>query len=284
MIRRTFQLISGIGPWREKDLWTRGIQFWDDFPVPGGEIGISEKVDQQARERIDECRAALAAQDLSRLAKLLPPREHWRLYAEFAEEALFFDVEADGASAQKPSVVSVYDSSGLGVFLRGRNLEDLPARLSGRRLWVTFNGSCFDVPILRSYFETLQLPAVHLDLRFLAQRVGITGGLKDIEEHVGIARPPHLRGLNGWDAVGLWRTYQEERAIEALRFLVEYNLYDAFQLRSLAAILYNRAADRLACDERVEVFDRGELLYDVSKLLLALDAAPVASPETRPDR
>jgi uncharacterized protein YprB with RNaseH-like and TPR domain len=271
MIRRTFQLLSGIGPWREKDLWTRGIQFWDDFPADGAGIGISEKVDRLARDRIDECRTALAGHDLSQLAKLLPPREHWRLYAEFAEEALFFDVEADGASAQQPSVVSVYDSSGLGVFLRGRNLEDLPARLSGRKLWVTFNGSCFDVPILRNYFETLQPPPVHLDLRFLAQRVGITGGLKDIEEQVGIARPPHLRGLNGWDAVGLWRTYQQEHAIEALRFLVEYNLYDAFQLRSLASILYNRAADRLACDERVEVFDRGELLYDVSKLLLALD-------------
>jgi len=278
MIRRTFQLLSGIGPWREKDLWRRGIHFWDDFPVSGGEIGVSEKIDRLARQRIDECQAALAAHDLSRLAALLPPREHWRLFAEFAEEALFFDIEADGAFVQQPSVVSVYDSSGLGVFLRDRNLDELPARLSSRRFWVTFNGSCFDVPILTSYFQTLALPAVHLDLRFLARRVGIAGGLKEIEERVGIARPPHLRCLNGWDAVGLWRTYQQERAIEALRFLVEYNLYDAFQLRSLAGILYNRAADRLACDERVEVFDRGDLLYDVSKLLLALDAIPDNQP------
>ncbi len=88
---------------------------------------------------------------------------------------------------------------------------------------------------------------------------------------MGIGRPAHLRGLNGSDAVTLWRTYERSNEIEVLRRLVEYNLYDAFQLRSLAGILYNRAADLLACDERVPVFERGELLYDVSKQLIALD-------------
>jgi len=116
----------------------------------------------------------------------------------------------------------------------------------------------------------LERPAVHLDLRFLARRLRLGGGLKEIEERLGIGRPPHLKGLNGLDAIALWRTYERENAIDALRFLVEYNLYDAFQLRSLADILYNRAAARLAFDERVPVFDRGELLYDVSKLLLNL--------------
>jgi uncharacterized protein len=271
MIRRTFQLFPSVGSWRERDLWARGIESWDDFPAEGSGIGISKRVDRAAREKISKCRAALATRDLAELGRLVPPREHWRLYADFAQEAAFFDVEAEGAAVQRPSVVSIFDSSGLVVFVRDRNLEELPERLSRSRFWITFNGSCFDLPILRACFESLEPPAVHLDLRFLARRLGLGGGLKELEERLGIGRPSHLRGLNGWDAVALWRTYQCENAIEALRFLVEYNLYDAFQLRSLADILYNRAAARLAFDERVTVFDRGELLYDVSKLLLSLE-------------
>ena len=35
MIRRTFQLIPGGGPWREKDLWARGMLSWEALPPPG---------------------------------------------------------------------------------------------------------------------------------------------------------------------------------------------------------------------------------------------------------
>ena len=59
--------------------------------------------------------------------------------------------------------------------------------------------------------------------------------------------------------------------VEALRFLVEYNLYDSFQLRSLMDRGYNLAVQKLALDEpRLTVFDRGDVLYDVSRLLLDL--------------
>ncbi len=179
MIRRTFQLLSGIGPWREKDLWARGIQFWDDFPAAGGAVGISAVVDELARKRIDEGRAALAARDLRTLGKLVRPREHWRLFGEFESEGLFLDVEAEGRQAHTPSVVGVYDRGGLGVFVRGRNLQELPDRLSASRFWITFNGSCFDLPILKGFFGALPEPSLHLDLHFLCRRLGIAGGLKE---------------------------------------------------------------------------------------------------------
>jgi hypothetical protein len=81
--------------------------------------------------------------------------------------------------------------------------------------------------------------------------------------------------VNGWDAIVLWRAYQRNSDIEALRFLIEYNLYDSFQLRALFDRVYNDAVDRLALDvPRRRVFDRGEILYDVSKLLLQLGSSP----------
>lgn len=279
MIERSFQLLPGIGPWRERDLWSRGLLDWDAFRAAPH---LSELAPQQAESlwaRIAEAEAALAYRDLARLAELLPPREHWRLYPAFLDEAVFLDIETDGVVYGRPTVVSLFDAQGLHVFIQGRNLGELPEALQRSRLWVTFNGRCFDEPVLRRYFEGLARPLVHLDLRFLCRRVGLRGGLKTVEETVGIGRPPHLRGVAGMDAVILWRNWLAGDELAALRFLVEYNLYDAFQLRALADSAYNLAVEQLAFDgERIPVWDRGELLYDVSRLLLALGRSTDAAP------
>lgn len=271
MIRRTFQHIPGVGPWREKDLWARGIARWEDFPGAGEGVGISRKADDTARNRIDLARQALETGDLAELAKLLPPREHWRLYGQFAQDAVFFDIETDGKTENVPTVVSLFDADGLQVFIAGRNMDELPAALEKRRLWVTFNGSCFDVPVLKHHFPNLPVPAAHLDLRFIWRRLGFGCGLKALEDEFKLSRAPHLRGVNGWDAVILWRHYVSRADLEALRFLVEYNLYDAFNLRTLMDLAYNRAIDDLNLDEpKLPVFERGEVLYDVSKVVMAL--------------
>jgi uncharacterized protein YprB with RNaseH-like and TPR domain len=278
VIQRSFQLLPGIGPWRERDLWARGLVDWDAFRA---DPELSELPAGQAESlgaRIAEAEAALADRDLRRLAALLPPREHWRLYPAFLDEAVFLDIETDGRVEGRPTVVSLFDRGGLHVFVQGRNLEALPEALGRSRLWVTFNGRCFDVPVLRDHFPQLPRPVVHLDLRFLCRRVGLRGGLKAVEDEVEIGRPLHLRGTGGWDAVLLWRRWVATGDLEALRFLVEYNLYDAFQLRTLADTAYNRAVEELAFDgEAIPVWERGEILYDVSRLILAL--GPVARSE-----
>jgi uncharacterized protein YprB with RNaseH-like and TPR domain len=271
VIERTFQLVRGIGPWRERDLWARGFTDWAAFRADPGRSDLpSEQIDALGA-RIDQAEAALASRDLVTLASLLPPREHWRLYPTFVEQAVFLDIETDGQVNGRPTVVGLLDRLGLHVFVQGRNLGGLPAALARSPVWVTFNGRCFDVPVLRGHFPALPRPAVHLDLRFLCRRVGLRGGLKAIEQDLGIGRPPHLRGTGGWDAVLLWRNWLATGELESLRFLVEYNLYDAFQLRSVADAAFNLAVDDLAFEaERIRVWERGDVLYDVSRLLLAL--------------
>jgi uncharacterized protein len=87
--------------------------------------------------------------------------------------------------------------------------------------------------------------------------------------------------VDGWDAVILWRIFRSDSDLEALRFLVEYNLYDSLQLKTLVEKLYNRGVDLLGCEApRVSVFDRGEVLYDLSKLLLGL-GPPEREPRLR---
>jgi uncharacterized protein YprB with RNaseH-like and TPR domain len=274
VIQRTFQHIPGVGPWREKDLWARGFAGWAAFPRGGEGVAISARADGPARLRIAQAQEALEKRDLAGLAALFPQREHWRLYREFADEAVFFDIETDGRAEQRPTVVSLFDQQGLHVFIEGRNMQELPAALMRRRLWVTFNGSCFDVPVLRSHFPQLGLPAAHLDLRFIYRRLGHGCGLKALEDRFALPRPLHLRGADGWDAVLLWRAYRHHRDLAALRFLVEYNLYDAFNLRTLMDLAYNLGVDGLNQDApKAPVFERGDVLYDVSRTVLAL--APV---------
>jgi hypothetical protein len=269
VIRRTFQLLPSVGPWRERDLWARGVTSWDQFPAEG--VVMSPKLDGAARLRIAEARTALEVRDLARLAQLVPAREHWRLYGDFADEAVFFDIEMDGRENGRPTVVSLFDREGLHVFIQDRNLDALQQALERRRIWVTFNGAVYDVPILRRYFGTLAAPAVHIDLKTVCRRLRLTGGLKHIEDQLGLGRPPHLKGTNGLDAVRLWRAYRRRADLEALRFLVEYNLYDAFQLRSILDLACNRIPRELGHEEPERpVFDRGEILYDVSRLLLEI--------------
>jgi uncharacterized protein YprB with RNaseH-like and TPR domain len=125
--------------------------------------------------------------------------------------------------------------------------------------------------VLKRHFTTLKPPLVHIDLRFLVRRVRLKGGLKEVEESLGLHRPPHLKGIKGFDAIRLWREYQSSKNPEALRILVEYNLYDAINLRSLVDLCIARAAEQLAWDEPFrQPFERGDILYDVSKLLLTL--------------
>ena len=214
MIRRTFQLISGIGPWREKDLWARGIESWDAMRI-GGASELPRALHDELLARIDRAEAALDRGDLGKLVQLLPPREHWRLWPLVADEALCLDIEAEDAGERhRPTVIGCLDGETLVTFIRTRDLDRLPERLAARRVWVTFNGASFDLPVLRRTFPELACPVLHLDLKPLCRRIGLGGGLKSVEDRLGIARPPHLLGRSGMDAVRLWRTYQATGDIE----------------------------------------------------------------------
>jgi uncharacterized protein YprB with RNaseH-like and TPR domain len=266
---RTFQLTKGVGPWRERDLWARGLSTWDDFErAASSGVVMSTRLDAELLEAIPKARAALSAKDLALLSKLVPAREHWRLYGHFIERAAFFDIEADGDNV--PTVVGVMDGQGVATFRRGHSLQQVPQRLAASPIWVTFNGAAFDVPALRKAFEDFPEPLVHIDLRFLIRHAKLKGGLKGVEETLGLHRPPHLKGVKGFDAIRLWREWNASGSREALRILVEYNLYDAINLRSVLEWTAWRVAELNAWEvERRPIFERGDVLYDVSRIVLS---------------
>jgi uncharacterized protein len=279
MLESTFQLASGIGPAREQRLWRAGIADWDDFRQTN-DAALTAREARSLRPAIEAAADALARGDADRLGALLPAGEHWRMLPAFGDGVLYLDIETgdDDVRFEGISAIGMLDHHGPRLLLGGRDLQSFPEAAHGATMLVTFNGLSFDVPILRRAFPDWRPPVCHVDLRHVLRRLGHEGGLKSIERsltRLRLARPDHLAGMGGWDACWLWRRGRDgDRA--ALRLFAEYNLYDVINLRTLMAYAYNALVEVVdipavrALAPRLDVPGRGDLLYDVSKILLSL--------------
>lgn len=275
MITSTFRGMPGIGPSRERELWRRGFRCWDDLP-PHGPI-LSPRLDDRLRAAVSEARQLLARGDLAALAARIPEAERWRLWPRFAERTCFLDIETDGDGATVTSI-ALFSTEGPRAFVRGFDLHEFPEVFARYGLVVTFNGGSFDLPVLRRTFPGLRVPPAHVDLRHVWSRLGEPGGLKKLEQRLGLSRPATVQGVDGRAAVQLWRRWEGWRDVEALCTLVEYNLYDAIQLRPLLELAWNRMVAESGLERPpCEVWQRGEALYDVSRILLRLREAAAAA-------
>jgi hypothetical protein len=256
------------------------VRTWDDFlAAPDSDLPVPARTAARLRDAIARARAHLAAGDADALAVMLPRAERWRLYAAFLEPACFLDIETDGGDGV--TAIGYLDAAGPRVLLAGRDLDEFPALAAGWKLLVTFNGIAFDVPVLRRAFPGWRPPGAHVDLCHLWHRLGQRGGLKVVEREVGIARPASVAGLGGLDAIRLWNAHLDGDAA-ALRRLVEYNLHDAVNLRTLADLGYNRMLERLRLPGApLRVAEPGDFRYDVSKALLAFEAGATGASEPR---
>jgi len=148
------------------------------------------------------------------------------------------DIETDGGMDEDSiTVIGCFDGSEAHTFVRGRDLEKAKELIEDHPLVVTFNGAQFDLPMIRRRFTNNLFNHVHVDLRFPLRRLGMRGGLKAIEEQLGIARPAETRGLGGWDAVRLWREWERGSA-ESLELLLSYNREDTRNMMPLMKKVY----------------------------------------------
>ena len=151
-----------------------------------------------------------------------------------ASRVLFLDVETTGLSRYYDELTLVgWLSDGVyRVHVAGDDPEPLFSSVRVASALVTFNGSLFDLAFLAKSFPGLSLPKAHADLRFLARRVGLTGGQKAIERKLGITVRDGVEDLDGAHAVLLWHRYLRGD-VESLRRLIDYNRCDVVAMRHI---------------------------------------------------
>lgn len=239
MLTRTFQHLPGVGPKTERRFWQNGIRTWEDFLRAPDRAPLKGPRLRAAVSSVAESHRRLAAGDTSHFRGLLPGRESWRYYRDFEHTCAYVDIETTGLNDyDQLTVVGVYDGSDVKTFIQGRNLDDLPRELARYGLLVTYNGASFDLPFIDRFYPGACRKALHIDLRYPLARLGYCGGLKVAEKILGIRRDPRTVGLDGWDAVRLWREYLRGRN-DSLELLVLYNAEDIVNLKPLSQFVYD---------------------------------------------
>jgi hypothetical protein len=241
-IENSFIPVRGVGERTERSLWKQGITHWDDFHPSAVGPTTAERIESF----IDEARDHLTTGDAQYFDDTFPNAEQWRLYENFRESTLFFDIETTGLDHDRDRVttVSFHRDGETTTLVRGDNLTAgaLREQFADADLLATFNGKRFDVPFLESSFD-ISVERPHLDLMYTCRKLDLSGGLKRIEGEVGIERD--RPDISGRDAVRLWREY-ERGDDAALDTLVSYNRDDAVNLRALADRVTGRLHDRVA--------------------------------------
>ncbi len=108
--------------------------------------------------------------------------------------------------------------------------------LSSASSIVTYNGNRFDLPVIKRMVGIdLRAQFTSQDLMYECWRQGYYGGLKGVENQLGISR--QTKGITGSDAPVLWERYVRKGDREALELLLRYNEEDVMNLVILERLL-----------------------------------------------
>lgn len=255
MIRHTFSLLNGIGEKLERNLWERGILTWDDFIKTPEIEGISPERKSVYDALLTHASLELGVGNAEYFARILKRSEHWRLFKVFGDEAVCLDIETNGlvpGSGGYATVVGLYDGHDSRCFVKGENLtvDELNRALSGYKCLITFYGAAFDVPFLMRTMPGVKFNIPHFDLCFAARKVQMEGGLKKLEERLGITREESVQGMTGYDAVKLWKQARRGSS-EAMELLRIYNLEDTRHLLAIASVIYSKMRELCGIDEYI---------------------------------
>lgn len=241
MIQNTFTLLQGIGEKTEQRLWAQGILCWDDFLKTPSIAWMGAEKKHFYDSVLKTARTQLQAGNSDFFLRVLRPRDHWRLFQDMREYAVALDIETSGYTVQQGgyvTMVGLYDGFDYRPLVRGDGLDkkQLSHELAGYKYLITFFGTVFDLPFLKEALG-FQYAGLHFDLCFAARRAGIKGGLKKLEQLLGIPRDESVKGFDGFDAVRLWNA-AERGSSQARELLEAYNRCDTVNLFELADILY----------------------------------------------
>jgi len=242
MIQQSFIFLDKIDNKTEQNIWQQGIENWDSFLNSKKIKGIATPRKKYYDRQLLKAKSELYNLNSQYFLKL-PQSEMWRLYGFFKGECVFLDIETSGMDKfDDITVIGLFDGLETKTMIKGINLNfyELKKELRKYRLIITFNGSTFDIPFIRKRYPDLLPNVPNFDLRVACQRVGLTGGLKEIEKKLGIKRNEIIEKMYGGDALLLWKMFRASGDDYYLRLLVEYNEEDVFNLKKIADYVYEK--------------------------------------------
>ncbi|MEW5803643.1 MAG: ribonuclease H-like domain-containing protein [bacterium] len=241
MLQNSFIHIPGIGEITERRLWTKGLMTWDDFLNNQGESELGIRKREAVSKYLFLSKEALSSHNYCFFEDCFPSKEKWRLFDEFKGHVAYLDIETTGLSPWEGyiTVIGLYDGEKERAFIMGDNLDGFADEIAAYKVIVTFNGARFDIPFIRQSLN-LRMDQIHIDLMYPLKRLGYSGGLKAIEQTLGIFRPSDIGNIDGFEAVRLWFDYHRNGNTRALERLVKYNLEDTRNLKVLMELVYER--------------------------------------------
>jgi uncharacterized protein YprB with RNaseH-like and TPR domain len=248
VLRNSFILLEHIGEKTEQKFWSQGIHTWDDFLKAEDVKGISDEKKEKYDKDINKAIAAYEKKDIKYFKKVLPKKLHWRMFPDYGENTAYLDIETTGLHVYSTiTVVGIYINGEMISLVQGKDLnkKSIQKALKGATMLCTFNGTLFDAPFLENHYPGCIPDIPHMDLRFVGGQAGFKGGLKSIERQLGIARPEDLVGVDGYEAVRLWKRWSRNDDADALDRLVRYNIEDVLNMKPLADILVERLSGKM---------------------------------------
>lgn len=233
MLKNSFIHIPGIGYKTERYIWGMGVLSWEDFMVDYDRLELHSAKKEKIRNYLDLSSAHLRRKNIHFFADALPKAEIWRVYPDFKDKVAFLDIETTGLLSyyNEITLIGLFDGKDARTYIAGENLDSFIKDINDSALVVTFNGTLFDLPFIKTKFPNF-IPPPHIDLRFFLKRLGYSGGLKNVERQLGIMRPEGIKDIDGFYAAILWDKYIHGDS-NALDLLIEYNIADVAVLKVL---------------------------------------------------
>jgi uncharacterized protein YprB with RNaseH-like and TPR domain len=136
-------------------------------------------------------------------------------------------VQLVGSAATKQALLTTLGDAKRIVTYNGRSIPDPGTGKVG-----------FDFPVIAAQLGVvLDQQFRHTDLVHRCWELGLYGGLKKVEEKVGLCRT--LPGKDGRWAMEMWLKYEATGDRKPLEELLHYNREDVYMLRELEAKLVN---------------------------------------------
>src|SRR3989304_1168227 len=154
MLKSSFIHIPGIGHKTERYIWGEGVFSWEDFMVDYDRLALPSGKIERIKNHVALSITHLQNRNVHFFADALPKSEIWRGYPGFKDKVAFSANETTGLLSYNNEItlIGLFDGKDARTYIAGENLNSFIKDINEYALIVTFNGTLFDLPFIKTKF------------------------------------------------------------------------------------------------------------------------------------